>query len=91
MATANDVADSVISRLGPMSTMKLEKLVYYAQAWYLARHDEPLFAEEIQAWREGPVAPALFRQHRGRSTVYDRPSGDARQLTAEQSERIKRG
>jgi uncharacterized phage-associated protein len=40
MASVHDVAAFIIEKLGPISAMKLEKLVYYAQAWSLVR-DEP--------------------------------------------------
>lgn len=76
MATVHDVAAAVTARVGEMTTMKLEKLVYYCQCWHLARHGSPLFGEPIQAWREGPVVPALFRYHRGRRVISDWPSGD---------------
>ena len=36
MATALDVAKYVLEQQGPMTTLKLEKLVYYAQAWSVA-------------------------------------------------------
>lgn len=43
-----------------MTTMKLEKLTYYCQAWSLAWDDVPLFDEEFEAWANGPVCPQLF-------------------------------
>lgn len=44
----------------PMTLKKLEKLCYYAQAWYVALFDNgPLFEEEIQAWVHGPAIVAL--------------------------------
>lgn len=49
--------------------LKLQKLVYYAQAWSLAlpARGVPLFDEEMQAWAHGPVAESLFQEHRGNS------------------------
>jgi len=44
--------------------LKLQKLVYYAQAWSLAARGKPLFDEDIQAWAHGPVVPSLFRAFR---------------------------
>lgn len=44
--------------------LKLQKLVYYAQAWSLAARGKPLFNEDFQAWAHGPVAPSLFRAFR---------------------------
>jgi uncharacterized phage-associated protein len=46
-----------------MSNLKLQKLVYYAQAWHLAIYDRPLFDEDFQAWVHGPVLPALFQKY----------------------------
>lgn len=69
MATVFDVAAYVLNRRGVMSAMKLQKLCYYAQAWSLVWDDKPLFEEEIQAWANGPVCPALYDVHRGRFDV----------------------
>ena len=44
-----------------MTNMKAQKLLYYAQSLALALFEEPLFAEEIQAWRYGPVCPPAYR------------------------------
>lgn len=44
-----------------MTHKKVQKLCYYAQAWYCALYDgTPLFGDEIQAWVHGPVVPALY-------------------------------
>jgi uncharacterized phage-associated protein len=43
-----------------MTNMKVQKLLYYAQSLYLALYDEPLFEDEIQAWRYGPVCPPAY-------------------------------
>ncbi|MDP9932535.1 Panacea domain-containing protein [Variovorax paradoxus] len=66
MATAHDVADYILANLGPMSAMKLQKLVYYSQVWHLTWTDAPLFDNEIQAWANGPVVPTLYQAHKGR-------------------------
>ena len=39
--------------------MKLHKLLYFAQRESLIQKGEPLFAEEFQGWRFGPVLPAV--------------------------------
>jgi uncharacterized phage-associated protein len=43
--------------------MSLEKLVYYAQCFYLAVTRTPLFADEIRAWRYGPVIRAVWNTY----------------------------
>ncbi|MGB3693330.1 MAG: type II toxin-antitoxin system antitoxin SocA domain-containing protein [Spirulinaceae cyanobacterium] len=44
-----------------ITNMKVQKLLYYAQSLHLALYNEPLFEEEIQAWRYGPVCPPAYK------------------------------
>lgn len=44
--------------------LKLQKVIYYAQAWHLANFNDPLFVEDIQAWTHGPVAPSVWKAFR---------------------------
>lgn len=69
MATVFDVAKYVLAHTGQITTMKLQKLVYYCQAWSLGWDGVPLFSEDFQAWANGPVCPELFDKHRGRFVV----------------------
>ena len=55
-----DVAAYILDKLGPISTIKLQKLVYYCQAWSLVWDEEPLFSERIEAWVNGPVVRELL-------------------------------
>ncbi|KGE20685.1 Panacea domain-containing protein [Paenibacillus wynnii] len=46
--------------------LKLQKIVYYAQAWYLAIYGRRLFEDkQFEAWAHGPVNPELFQVYRG--------------------------
>lgn len=65
MPSVLDVAAYILKKAGPMTTWKLQKLVYYSQAWSLVWDEEPLFPEEICAWANGPVCWDLFNEHRG--------------------------
>lgn len=67
--TAFDVARYILEKKGPMSAMKLQKLVYYSQAWSLVWDDEPLFGNRIEAWANGPVVRGLYNVHRGKFEV----------------------
>ena len=40
--------------------LKLQKLLYYAQAWSLVLEENPIFYEEIQAWMHGPVVSEVY-------------------------------
>lgn len=69
MASIIDVAKYILERKGTMSTMKLQKLCYYSQAWTLAWDEKPLFEENFQAWANGPVCRELFDWHRGKFLI----------------------
>jgi uncharacterized phage-associated protein len=46
--------------------LKLQKLLYFAQAYYLANYNKALFQEDFQAWTHGPVIPEVwhkFKKH----------------------------
>lgn len=68
MATVDYVAECLISlshlKRNPVSNLKLQKLLYYSQAWHLALLKQALFEEDIEAWVHGPVVPKLFRKYR---------------------------
>lgn len=72
MAGIIDVAKYILDCQGTMSTMKLQKLCYYSQAWCLAWEERPLFDEDFQAWANGPVCYELFSLHRHKFLI----SGD---------------
>jgi uncharacterized phage-associated protein len=65
MVSIFDVASYITGRTGEMTAMKLQKLMYYAQAWNMVWDEEPLFAGDFQAWANGPVLPELYQRHRG--------------------------
>lgn len=64
MATSIDVAQYIYNKKGWMDAWKLAKLTYYAQAWSLGWFGKPMFAEEFQAWKDGPVEPRLHAENR---------------------------
>jgi uncharacterized phage-associated protein len=71
-----DLAAYLLSVRGPMETMKLQKLVYYAQAWHLAIEKRPLFDDEEEAWAYGPVVYRLYEKHRRCLVLKQVPDGD---------------
>ena len=83
-----DVAAYILEKMGAMTTMKLQKLVYYSQAWSLVWDEAPLFEETIEAWANGPVVRDLFDYHRGMYEISAMPIGNPRLLNQEQQETI---
>ncbi len=47
-----------------ISNLKLQKLVYYTQAWFLAILKKPLFDATFKAWVHGPVIPQLYHDYK---------------------------
>jgi uncharacterized phage-associated protein len=88
MPSSHDVAAYILKKHGPMSTWKLQKLVYYSQAWSLVWDDAPLFDDRIEAWANGPVTRVLYAKHRGQFTVGDWSWGDPKQLTRQQRDTV---
>jgi len=69
MNTCFEVANYFLKRQEPeagdlMTNLKLQKLVYYAQGFYLAMMDSPLFNEPIEAWEHGPVCVPLYHEYK---------------------------
>lgn len=46
-----------------MTNKELQKLCYYAQAWFAALYDGILINNRFEAWVHGPVCPDLYRQY----------------------------
>ena len=45
-----------------VSHKKLQKLLYYVEAWHLVNLDTPILEEDFEAWVHGPVVPELYRK-----------------------------
>jgi uncharacterized phage-associated protein len=82
MATVHDLAAFILSRRGQMGGMKLQKLVYYCQAWSTVWDDAPIFGETTYAWKHGPVVRDLWEQHKRAPFVTSLPVGDAAAIDA---------
>lgn len=69
MSTAKNVAEYFLMLSQPcvgdyMSNLRLQKLVYYAQGFHLAKFDSPLFHQPILAWNYGPVVEELYFEYK---------------------------
>jgi uncharacterized phage-associated protein len=85
MANVLDVAAYILEKRGPMTAMKLQKLIYYCQAWHIVWQENTLFSSRIEAWIDGPVVPDLFKCHKGSLRVSSLKSFGA------DSRRLKKG
>jgi uncharacterized phage-associated protein len=70
----NDACDYIILRLtlagSSLNLLKLQKLLYYAQAWHLAFNGEPLFDGKFQAWVHGPVNREIYDRFAASKSLY---------------------
>lgn len=67
MPTIFNVADYFLSRQddeGDITNLKLQKLCAYAQAVSLCLLNKPLYTENIEAWRHGPVVKKLYLKYK---------------------------
>ena len=69
MANIFDVARYFLEEHGPMSSMKLQKLCFYAQFWSYGWLQKPLFENDFRAWTSGPVNEELY--HFIKKQAYD--------------------
>lgn len=70
----NDVCDYVIVKMteagSALNLLKLQKLVYYIEAWHLAFHDRGLSNTRFQAWVHGPVSRRLYDRFKDSKSLY---------------------
>lgn len=64
MAVANKFIEMGLQRGMPLTQMKLQKMLFFAQGWYFAIYGEPLFEEDFEAWEYGPVIPSVYSEFR---------------------------
>jgi len=88
MASVFDVAKYILEKQDPMTTMKLQKLVYYCQAWSVVWDEKPIFSEKIQAWASGPVVRELYDEHKGAFQISSLEKGNIDNLKLEEKETI---
>lgn len=71
-AVADFIAWKFLSKGSDISVLKLQKLLYYVEAWHAALKDKALFSNDFEAWAHGPVCKDVFIKYRhehGKSIV----------------------
>ncbi|MDR1284955.1 MAG: DUF4065 domain-containing protein [Campylobacteraceae bacterium] len=66
--TAMDVAKYAISKCQednhPITNLQLQKMLYYIQYFFLVKTEEPLFDDDFEAWKFGPVISNVYYEYR---------------------------
>lgn len=63
-----DVSEYIL-RKQLTGNLKLQKLLYFVQAYFLIKKGIPCFSDKIYAWDSGPTIPAVYRYF-SRSTLF---------------------
>ena len=92
--SANDAADWFLNRVDreageSITHLALQKLLFFAQAWYLANKGEPLFPEDFEAWAHGPVIRSIWERFRNNSWDSLSPPGGAKEIVGEPAELLE--
>jgi uncharacterized phage-associated protein len=65
---AKDIARYVIfychEHKYPISNLKLQKILYFIQAYFLVEVGKPCFSDVIEAWDYCPIVPDVYREYR---------------------------
>ncbi|MBD2123415.1 Panacea domain-containing protein [Trichocoleus sp. FACHB-262] len=69
MATALEVAHYFLNKVDreagdAITSLRLQKLIYYAQAWSMVFRHQPLFEEQVQAWKDGPAVYSVWKRYK---------------------------
>ena len=62
VAVANAILTAARAQGILLTPLQLAKLVYIAHGWWLAHSGQPLSPDEVQAWKYGPLIPALYHR-----------------------------
>lgn len=60
---AMDVSEYIL-RKQLTGNLKLQKLLYFTQAYFLIKKGTPCFSDKIYAWDSGPTVPPVYRYFR---------------------------
>lgn len=82
------VARTDIERGDSITNLKLQKLLYYLQGFWLAEFDTPLFDEPIEAWAYGPVVPSVYDAYKsyGKKAIEVNQSEEPIRLASDKEE-----
>ncbi len=60
---SNEIVGDSQEREG-ITNLKLQKILYFAQAYYLTKFKKPLFKNVIEAWEYGPVITSVYNGYK---------------------------
>ena len=76
MNSIHDITDYIIlrvkseDRFASLINLKLQKLLYYVQAWSYGINKKPMFDGEFEAWIHGPVNREIYNRFNSTKYLY---------------------
>lgn len=64
------LSDYIIKHYGPMSHLKLQKLLFYCDAYHLAYFGTDLIPDKFEAWVHGPVCRKVYDSFKDKLVLY---------------------
>jgi uncharacterized phage-associated protein len=73
-----------------ITNLKLQKILYFAQAYFLAKLGKPLFSDPIEAWEYGPVVSSVYHSYKIKGSNPIISEIDQSSISVEDKEIIKK-
>ncbi len=73
-----------------LTNLKLQKILYFAQAYFLAKLGRPLFADHIEAWGYGPVIPTIYHHYKIKGSTPIFADNDESSVSSEDKEVLQK-
>ncbi|MDE5784179.1 MAG: DUF4065 domain-containing protein [Prevotella sp.] len=64
------LSNYILKHYGPMSHLKLQKLLFYCDAYCLAYFGQELVEDVFEAWAHGPVCRKVYDSLKDKSVLY---------------------
>jgi len=65
------LSEYITEKIGSLSHLKLQKLLYYVEAYHLAYFDQSIIEDDFEAWVHGPVSRKLYNALKDYSVLYN--------------------
>lgn len=64
------LSEYILETGGPMSHLKLQKLLFYIDAFHLAYFNQGIIGDCFEAWLHGPVSRRVYETVKGQSVLF---------------------
>lgn len=65
------LSDYILKHYGPMSHLKLQRLLFYCDAYHLACFDKELIDDSFEAWVHGPISRKVYGSLKDKYMLYE--------------------